>query len=345
MSFTFYPIAGTEPTFTSSPQSLVSSVFHGKTFFVAPAAVASQGIALYSIDANLVITEIVRAGASGYSGGGIAVDETDGSVYFCAKNGSDSTGYIYKWVVGSTSVITLESALPISQRPESVQIFDGLLYYLSFDNKVYRRSKDAGMLSTLIATLPTAAANSNVVSRSIRKSVSGKYHIYGAKAVLESSDLVNWTVTHTPNPYTGSQTTWFVTGGFDLKGEHYTLVRFDTGSVTKTAIYRLLSDGAYELLCPVFEGDCQGWGVAFDRVFLTSGYTSSPNRSLFSVVSLSGHVFIRKPCSFRFGVGVTAPFSSLGDKVLWAHSGAFAISDPITWIDALRVKGGWVMGG
>lgn len=340
MSFTFYPIVGTEPNVASGAQAFAYSKFHGKAFFATNTPSVGY-IALYSINDSLVITQEASTTLTGYTGSGIVIDESNGDVYFLAKNNSNSTANLYKW---SGSNLTSIATIPSASRPESLQLIGGFLHYLGANRGIYRLPTTGGT-PTLLATAPLDAANSLLVSKVIREGAGGKYYLYGSKSVLESSDLINWAVTHVPNPYTGSQTTWFVTTGFEFNGRHVCLVRFDTSSSTKTAIYELKAGGVYEELCPPFGGDCQGWGVAEGYIFLTSGYTTSPNRSLFSVISKNGHVYINKPCSARFGISPTTPFVQIGNRMLWPHSTEFAVSDPIAWIDAMKVTGGWIMGG
>lgn len=342
MSFTFYPIAGTEPSMPSGVNQFFYSEYHNKTFFVGNTITLGY-VALFSIDpVSLVITQEATTPVTATVSSGLTEDPTNGDIFFVVKSSANSTGALYKWVGGTgfTSIYSFSSTV----RPEALHYIDGFLYYLGANATIYRIATTGGTPVSMGA-IPTAAIAGGLVSKLIRIGDNGKYYLYGAKAVFESSDLTNWVQTHVPNPYTGSQTTWFVTTGFNFDGRHVCLVRYDTSSSPKVAIYELKADGVYEPLCPPFAGDCQGWGNIEGYIFITSSYTSSPNQSLFSVISKNGHVFINKPCSVRFGTSPTTPFVKLGNRVLWPHSTAFAISDPISWIDSMKTKAGWVMGG
>ena len=338
-SFSFYPIVGTEPVLISAPQTAVYSEFHEKPFFVGAAPVS--GIMLFSMNADMSLTTHATVSTSGMTASGITFDD-EGNVYFVGLT-TANTSIIYKWVVG-TSVVTALYTAPSASRPDAVHVFDGLLYYYGTNRIVYRMPLTGGTPTAISAALPLVAANTSVVTKRIVK-VGSEYFVYGSKAVFKSSDLITWVQSHVPNPYTGSQTTWQIISGFELDDKHLCIVRFDTSSSVKTAVMELRPDGSHALHCPANPGDCQGFGVAHTRLFLTSAYTTSPNRSVFSVVSPNGESFVSKLSATRFSLSIAAPFVRFQNKVVWAHSSAFGISDPAYWIDSMRVKSGWIMGG
>lgn len=329
MSFNFYPLAGTEPTVSSLAS--VYSPYYQKMIFCSASG-------LHSMDSTLQITNMLPI-AGTYTTYGITVDESNGDIYFILKQSANSNWQISKFTEGGTHTVIHTSSSTTLAR--NLFIEAGYLYAVMSNASLHRRALSGGTLAFFsnLPTSNTAASGQRVVK------IGSDFYYYANKSVLKSSDLSTWVQSHVPNPYTGAQTTWFVISGFDYHGKHVCIVRYDTSGTIKTAVLELNPDGTYQDFCPRFNGDCQGYGLVHGRLFLNSGYLSSPQRSLFSVVLPNGKVVANKQAPQRFSTSMDAEFCQVGNMVIWLHDAAFAYSDPYIWIDSNLIAAGWVMGG